>query len=182
MIKRKYGNRPNWKRVIKKDYTQTFIDTNELRGYVSLLKINKVTEPLSFSYEGNNICTVDDGYTWLQQFPLNKRHSVTTMFDSNDDIVQWYIDICVENGIENNIAYMDDLFLDIVLLPSGEIIQKDVDELEEAFLKGIIDLPLYEAAWKEANDIHELIKRGDFQLIHLSEVHRSLLEREIDEN
>lgn len=36
---------------------------------------------------------------------------------------------------------MDDLFLDIVLLLSGEVFQKD-DELEEAFLNGIIDKSL----------------------------------------
>lgn len=103
-----------------------------LSSYITLLNTIKVTEPLSVNYGERKVCIVDDGYMWLQQFPLEKNHSVTRMFDANGDIVQWYIDICLRNGVENNVPWMDDLFLDIVVLPNGEIIEKDADELEEA--------------------------------------------------
>lgn len=102
------------------------------------MKIDKVTGPLFVHYNDKSVCIADDGYTWLQQFPINRRHAVTTMFDSQGKIVPWYIDICKEIGVENNIAWMDDLFLDIVILPSGEVIQIDADELEEALVKGVI--------------------------------------------
>jgi uncharacterized protein len=92
-------------------------------------------------------------YMWLQQFPIEKNHSVTTMFDARGEIVQWYIDICFRNGIENDIPWMDDLFLDIVLLPSGEIIEKDADEIEDALTKGTIDKPLYDLAWNEVENL-----------------------------
>lgn len=39
------------------------------------------------------------------------------------EVVQWYIDIYYQNSIENNIPYIDELFLDIILLPSGELIE-----------------------------------------------------------
>lgn len=94
---------------------------------------------------------------WLQQFPIDKKHSVTTMFDTTGNILQWYIDICLKNGLDRNRPWMDDLFLDIIVLPSGEVILKDVDELEEAYLNGIIDKPLYNIAREEANNITELI-------------------------
>lgn len=176
MLKRRYGNRPNWKRVIEKDYKQTYVDSNEFTGYIGLLKIDKVTEPLFVHYNEKSVCIADTGYSWLQQFPINKRHAVTTMFDSQGEIVQWYIDICKETGVENTIAWMDDLFLDIVILPSGEVIQIDADELEEALVEGVINQSLYDAAWVEAKHLHQLIENEDFDLIKLSKVHKRLLE------
>ena len=112
---------------------------------------------------------------WLQQFPIDKKHSVTTMYDNKGNIVQWYIDICLKNGIDRNIPWMDDLFLDIILLPSGEVIQKDADELEEAYLNGIIDKSLYILAWEEANNITELINNKSFELLNLSNIHKEIL-------
>ena len=57
-----------------------------------------------------------------------------------------YIDICYEIGIENYIPWWDDLFLDIVALPTGEVIQQDEDELEEALESGSIYHKMYDLA------------------------------------
>lgn len=175
MLERKYGDRSNWKRVIKREYTQSFLDTEEFRGYVTLLKIHRVLAPLVVQYGQKKICIVDDGYTWLQHFPSDKRYSVTTMFDSKGEIVQWYIDICHSIGFENNIPWLDDLFLDIVVLPAGEIIQLDADELENALATGIIDNILYQRAYEEADQITRLIKSNEFNLLSLAKEHREVL-------
>src|SRR5690606_38683525 len=116
-------------------------------------------------YDGKKVCIVDDGYIWLKHFPIEENHSLTTMFDSQGNIVQGYVDICIECGIENGIPWMDDLFLDIVILPTGEIIEKDADELNEALSGGIIDEVQYNIAWKEANRLLELISNNDFDLM-----------------
>lgn len=55
------------KRVLGRKYAQAFLDTKEFKGYITLLHVIKVAEPLSV--QEKNICIVDDGYTWLQQFP-----------------------------------------------------------------------------------------------------------------
>lgn len=175
MLKRKFGNRSEWQRVIERKYAQAYLDTNEFKGYITLLNTIKVNEPLSVSYGESNVCIVDDGYMWLQQFPLEKNHTVTTMFNANGEIVQWYIDICYKNSIENNIPWMDDLFLDIVLLSSGELIEKDAEELEEAYKMGIIDRSLYDLAWNEQNIIKNQINRDEFQLVNLSNRHKEIL-------
>ncbi|MGX6443898.1 DUF402 domain-containing protein [Neobacillus sp. K501] len=175
MLKRKFGDRTGWKRIVSRKYAQSYLDTSEFKGYITLLNTIKVTEPLVVNYNGKNVCIVDDGYMWLQQFPLQKNHSVTTMFDANGAVVQWYIDICNKNSIENNIPWMDDLFLDIVLLPSGEVIEKDADELEVAYAKGIIDKSLYNLAWGELINIKKQIRKGNFELINLSYQHREIL-------
>ncbi|MBK3496476.1 DUF402 domain-containing protein [Viridibacillus sp. YIM B01967] len=175
MIKRRYGDRSDWGRVLQRKYAQSYIDSKEFKGYLSLLSVEKVSDPLWITYNEQRICIVDDGYMWLQQFPQNKNHTVTTMFDSEGNIVQWYIDVCLECGIEKGIPWVDDLFLDIVLLPSGEIIHKDIDEIEEALTDGTINQEMYDLAWKEFNHVTELIKKGDFKLIQLSIEHKENL-------
>ncbi|MGM8215330.1 DUF402 domain-containing protein [Bacillaceae bacterium W0354] len=175
MLKRVYGNRSNWKRVLKRDYKQTFHHDKDFIGHITLLNIRKVSEPLFVKYQEKKVCIVDDSYSWLQQFPIGKNHSVTTMFDAKGEVVQWYIDICYEIGTKNNIPWMDDLFLDIVVLPTGEIMLLDEDELEEALSKGVIEKSLYDLAWKEAKEIIDLVSDGRFGLINLAKIHKEII-------
>ncbi|WP_235822131.1 DUF402 domain-containing protein [Gottfriedia luciferensis] len=151
MLERRYGDRSNWKRVLKRSYLQTFLNIEEFKGYVTLLNIERVSEPLIVQYKENKVCIVDDGYSWLQHFPSDDHYSLTTMFDTDGAIVQWYIDICRRNGIENGVPWMEDLFLDIIVLPNGDVHLLDIDELEEAMRVGVIDKDLYKLAWDEAN-------------------------------
>jgi uncharacterized protein len=174
-LERKFGDRSEWKRILERKYSQSYVDTKEFKGYITLLNTIEVREPLWVNYDEQSVCIVDDGYMWLQQFPLEKNYSVTTMFDAKGDIVQWYIDICYKNSIENNVPYLDDLYLDIVLLPSGDVIVKDADELEEAFSRGIIDKSLYDLAWDEVNHLQSLINDNHFELIKLSHYHKDIL-------
>lgn len=182
MIKRKYADRSGWKRITKRDFTQSVLDSPEFKGIVTLLFMDQVSEPLFVNYDGKDICIVDDGYCWVQHFPTEKRFSLTTMFNANGEIVQWYIDICDRNGIENNIPWLDDLFLDIVVLPSGEVIQLDADELEDALADGIIDQHLYNSAYFEAERILRLIETKKFLLMNLAKEHRELLLQQIPQS
>lgn len=97
------------------------------------------------------------------------------MFDASGKIVQWYIDICYQNGIENNVPWMDDLFFDIIVLPSGDVIQKDIEELEEALSEGVIDEFFYNMAWEEANNILDLIESGKFCIMKMAKDHKEYL-------
>ncbi|WP_246017682.1 DUF402 domain-containing protein [Mesobacillus subterraneus] len=119
MLKRKYGDRREWLRVTRKKFAQCHLDEPGFRGYVTLVKMEEVTEPLFVEYGDKRLCIADDGYIWLQHFPEAKRYSVTTMFNEEGEIVQWYIDICSEIGSENGRPWMEDLFLDLIVLPAG---------------------------------------------------------------
>lgn len=174
-IKRKFGDRADWRRVKERKYKQSYIQTAEYRGYVSLLTIEKAASPLWTSGGIQEVCVLDNGYSWLQHFPEDQHHSVTTVFDRNGQIVQWYVDICLKNGLENNIPFLDDLFLDVILFPSGLVIEKDKDEIEEALDRGIISEDMYELAYKEFNLILDKIKNGEFLYKELASVHREAL-------
>lgn len=176
MVKRKYGDRSNWPRILERRYAQTYLDDKGFKGYVSLIDMVKVKEPLVVTYGDNNIYIVDEGYKWLLQFPFQQNHSVTTTFDTEGNIVQWYIDICVENGVEDGIPYTDDLFLDIVVLPTGEVLLLDEEELEEALASGVISIELYELAWEEAKRLIALIQKDEFTLLSFAQLHKNELE------
>ncbi|MEH7884343.1 DUF402 domain-containing protein [Bacillus sp. JJ1609] len=177
MLKRRYGDRADWARVTERRFIQAYLDEDEFKGYVTYLNVLQVTEPLFVQYGDKKVCIVDKGFTWLQHFPQEEQFSITTMFDSKGEIVQWYIDICYQNGIENERPWLDDLFLDIVVLPKGEIFQLDKDELEVAFVTKIIDQPLYELARSKAEVITGLIEINEFHFLKLSEIHKDRLQR-----
>ncbi|MFS0674141.1 DUF402 domain-containing protein [Ornithinibacillus sp. 179-J 7C1 HS] len=177
MLTRKYGDRSNWTRIVERRYAQQYIDAKDFKGYVTLIDMVKVIEPLVVTYEDEKICIVEDGYTWLFQFPENKHYAVTTVFNEVGKVVQWYIDINLENGVENGVPYNDDLFLDIVVLPSGKVIVLDEDELEEAWANGTITQEMYDLAWNEANRLLELINRKEFAILELADAHKELLEK-----
>ena len=51
-----------------------------------------------------------------------------------NEIIEWYFDVINKSGLENNIPYIEDLYLDIVITYLGEIFVLDEDELHQAFV------------------------------------------------
>jgi uncharacterized protein len=67
--------------------------------------------------------------------------------------------------------FMDDLFLDIIVLPTGEIIEKDKDELEDALENQLITQEQYELANKIFHQVLEKIKTNNFPYFSLCTRH-----------
>lgn len=155
-MKRKHSNRADWLRLIKKEFTLEYIKNNEFDGYVSIIEIEKVREPLIKDMLGRKVLVVDDGYTWLQHVPVNKHYALTTMYNAKKEIVLWYFDITKQNGTdEKGIPYFDDLYLDVIVLPSSEVLLLDEDELETALQKEDISESDYAMAYREAKTVME---------------------------
>ncbi|MFS0688338.1 DUF402 domain-containing protein [Sporosarcina sp. 179-K 8C2 HS] len=172
MLKRKFGSRYDWKRIVERGYVEKYISTPQFKGYITLLQMHNVTGPLYKNYRGRAVCIADKGYSWLQHFPDGKHFSVTTVFDSSGQIVQWYIDICRENGYcHMNGPWMDDLFLDLIVLPSGEIIEKDIDELEAAHSSQVISDDEFALAWTEFDRIKTMVAENSFDLLERTHGH-----------
>lgn len=60
-----------------------------------------------------------------------------------------------------------DLFLDIIVLPTGEVILKDADELKTALNDGSLIHLFITHHGSEANIIKNLINKNEFDLIKL---------------
>jgi len=84
-----------------------------------------------------------------------------------------YIDICKGNKTNGKgIPYYDDLYLDVVVLPSSVVVLLDEDELKDALKTKEITKEEYDLAYFEAkklmgdieNDKNELLKKSNFYL------------------
>lgn len=139
-----------------------------------------MSQPLVINYEQvEQLSIVDDGFMWLQQFPDHEHFAVTTTFDANGNVKQWYIDIALANGVEDGIPYVDDLYLDIVHLPSGETFMLDEDELKDPLIKKDINHDMYDLAREHSIRIHEQIKKNSFSIIPLAYEHMEYLKRRL---
>ncbi|PES96940.1 hypothetical protein CN491_06445 [Bacillus cereus] len=168
-MKRKYGDGSSWKRLIEKNYIVKQVKA----GMLGILDIKKVREPSYKEYNGKELCIADHGYTWMQYFISGKNFAITAMLDDQEKLVQYYIDVAKEYEIdERGLPYFDDLYLDVVLLPNGEIYVLDEDELEDAYKSGDVTKEEYELAWYTTKWIIDAIKKSEFYWI-------SILEEEI---
>ncbi|MGE6556700.1 DUF402 domain-containing protein [Exiguobacterium artemiae] len=177
MIERKYAARSSWKRIVKRHYRERYLETTSFTGYVTRLDLIEVTHPLLVRYSEQEIEIVGDGYSWLQQFPAGQKHVVTTMFNAHGQVIQSYIDICLRHGRDTTGIFWDDLFLDLALLPSGECLILDADELETARETGLVNQDQYAAAWMEVEMLQHQIRTKEllFQPLALARVHHDLL-------
>ncbi|OPA74803.1 hypothetical protein BVG16_23345 [Paenibacillus selenitireducens] len=169
-MKRKFSDRANWRRIISKNFVSKYQEKPDFTGFVTLYTIQRLRDPLWKEYGGTKLCLADTGYSWLQYFPQGEHFIVTAMFDDKHRIVQWYIDICKSQGVtEQGVPWFDDLFLDIVVLPSGAVYLMDEDELDDALLDGDITQEDYELATDTARHLLRMITAHLFPYFVMSE-------------
>ena len=168
-MKRKYLDRSNWQRIKKSKNIVINTFQERFQGYGAACFVEKVHEKLICTLDNGKICLVDDGYVWIQRSPVKENWSITTMFDENNKIIQWYIDITKQNSIDGNAnPFFDDLYLDVVVLPTGEIFLLDEDELKEALDKNIITQSDFDLAYKVAKDIMNGLAKDIIYLSNMS--------------
>ncbi|CAM3153740.1 DUF402 domain-containing protein [Paenibacillus sediminis] len=164
-MKRKKADRQDWHRVQKREFICRFFDEVGFRGHVTLISIHQVKEPLKRILNNQEFCLVDDGYYWMQHFPLESNYCVTTMINNKKEVIQWYFDIAKSTGINDGIPYWDDLFLDVVVFPNGEFYIKDEDELEEALKDKCINENDYNLAKDTMNELIKEIENKENTII-----------------
>ncbi len=119
--------------------------------------INKITIP-------NGKCILDNGYEWLEFYDYNSKIKLTAVYDNNKKIIEWYFDIARRIGKENNVPYEDDLYLDVVVTPTGELILLDEDELKAAYDRLEVNKKDYDMAYNEANQLMKKLENNKDKL------------------
>ena len=157
-MKRRYAYNEN------DNYSLLKIDESFFRGYACFLKLQNIEKPLIVYNGEENICIKDNDYEWIEVYPTNGNFAITIMYDNKGNLIEWYFDIAREIGKDNGIPYEDDLYLDVVLTPSGEVILLDEDELKEAFNKREMTREEFENAYKEAEQLMNKLKNNKDKL------------------
>lgn len=165
-MKRKTGNRDGWTRINKQNYVQMYINNQHFKGYVTLIHFIDVIHPLKAKIAKQPLTLIQNGTYLMQHIPDNEAFALTTYLHKDGTILQWYIDIIDSSGIENEIPYFDDLYLDLIVTFDGAIIEKDIDELEEALQRQDITRAQYDKAWQAFEYYKERIKKREFYCIN----------------
>lgn len=148
MIKRKRLDRDIWTSITCKRYIQKTIESDDYKGIIALLYIDDVSSASIWQYHDGPISVCDKGMKWLEFLPFKGNYVLTAMINSENKINLWYIDIICNYGFdEDGTAYFDDLFLDLILRPDGELKIDDEDELEEAYHEMVISSEMYIMAY-----------------------------------
>jgi predicted RNA-binding protein associated with RNAse of E/G family len=169
-MKQKQANRPNWGRIIEKRYYQEYVKDGFFEGYLTFLLLDKVAEPLTVKYGRHEICIVDHGYSWLMFFPKNQLYSLTVMINHKYEILQWYFDMIQSMELSpEGIPLINDMYLDLVYLPNGKLVVKDINELHTALMDGSITREGYDLISQEGIKLQESIKNQNNILINQSQ-------------
>ncbi|NMH70282.1 DUF402 domain-containing protein [Bacillus sp. RO3] len=157
---------------MEKEVSIQYTSSGERNGYLSLVTFKKVSHPLYARYENISICIANDGFSWLQFFPDQCHYSITAMLNKEQAVIQWYIDITKENGYDAiRGPWMDDLYLDIIVLPDGNMITKDLDELQDAYKNEVISKVDYLLANTECERLVQRIEQKKLNLEELTREH-----------
>ena len=112
----------------------------------------------------NGKSIMDNNYKWLEFYDYSSKIKLTAIYDENSEIVEWYFDIAREIGKDNEIPYEDDLYLDVVVTPNGDIMLLDEDELKEAYNKREMTREEFENAYKEVEQLMDKLKNNKDKL------------------
>lgn len=169
---RKYADFRNISCLIDKQFSLTYMDNNDFKGYVSLIQIHKVTDPIVVKVAEQDICVADNNYCWTRHFPDEGNYSLITMYDADQEVIQWYFDICTGNKVDaQGMPFFDDIYLDISVMGNGEIYLLDEDELEDALTNNIITIKQYQQARADALELLAKIRNDEIRLLNKTKEH-----------
>lgn len=125
-----------WNRSIQK---KKIYQSEEENIRVALINIEKVKEPQVWDAFGMKITVAEDGYKWLVVSQDNEDYVITMYMNDKMEPVIWYIDMCDGQGIDDDgVYYYNDIFLDLLVSTSNDVMELDRDEMEQAYNEGII--------------------------------------------
>lgn len=136
-------------------YYQMHVECDKFHGWAAL---NELTDGeylyWDFFENAGRVPVAGKGMCWLTLIPDGKKHSITAMFTEDGKVSAWYIDVIDSVIIDEDgvLAFMD-LYLDVMLTTSGDLVVDDENELEAAYQSGELTKEQYESALLEGQKI-----------------------------
>ena len=144
--------------------------TNE---YSALITFLRGCKDKFVELDGKQIQWAGTDYKMLMYLPVSEKWCLSAYYTPDDKLTFWYFDISRKNFVdEHDMPCIDDVFLDLVITPTGEKITLDEDELQEAFNEGIVSQEDVDNAYA----VHDQIKNSKWSNVDfLGEISKKLL-------
>ena len=148
------------------DYRTLVINSDD-NYYVTIKKYDRVSSPIAF----DGVTYIDNGYYLVEITPIEECYNVRFYVSKDKQIINYYVDVSLQNGLKHKVPYYIDLYLDILRAPNEtEVKFVDEDELKEAFKQGFISKKDYNFAYKVGNKLMEEIKQCRNKYLNLDVV------------
>lgn len=137
---------------------------SEIDGYIALKYIKSISKPLTAYSNGEKYIGLDKGYSVLEYVPNNTGYNCRIFFDKLNRPLCYYFDINNGTGVENDMPWYDDLYLDVtmecpVITKSGYFIRLDDEkEFKNARDEGIITKEIYDKGFEVAINLMKELK------------------------
>ena len=95
---------------------------------------------------------------------IDKGIKVSKVFDNAGQMVYWYCDIIETHYDEKENTYtFNDLLIDVVVYPDGQVEVLDMDEFADAMEQGILSVGTIAHAMRATDDLLHTIYAGEFE-------------------
>ena len=95
---------------------------------------------------------------------IAKGIKVSKVFDNAGQMVYWYCDIIETHYDEKENTYtFNDLLIDVVVYPDGQVEVLDMDEFADAMEQGILSVGTIAHAMRATDDLLHTIYAGEFE-------------------
>ena len=95
---------------------------------------------------------------------IDKGIKVSKVFDNAGQMVYWYCDIIETHYDEKENTYtFNDLLIDVVVYPDGQVEVLDMDEFADAMEQGILSVGTIAHAMRATDDLVHTIYAGEFE-------------------
>ena len=95
---------------------------------------------------------------------VDKGIKVSKVFDNAGQMVYWYCDIIETHYDEKENTYtFNDLLIDVVVYPDGQVEVLDMDEFADAMEQGILSVGTIAHAMRATDDLLHTIYAGEFE-------------------
>lgn len=95
---------------------------------------------------------------------IDKGIKVSKVFDNAGQMVYWYCDIIETHYDEKeNIYTFNDLLIDVIIYPDGQVEVLDMDEFADAMEQGILSVGTIAHAMRATDDLLHTIYAGEFE-------------------
>lgn len=133
--------------------------------YITIKKYIDMTKPIVL----DGYTYIDKGYYMVEFTPTNDFYNIRFYVSNKLEVVDFYVDITLENGMYQNVPYYVDLYLDIIKYPKEhKVAFADENELLDALKQGDISKRDYKFAYKVGNRILEEIKYGKNKFLNMN--------------